>query len=41
MQSDTSLGLFQYLDDDGERPTIDSTDVTAYLRQITGQDFIS
>jgi DNA topoisomerase I len=31
--------LFQYVDDDGQRRTIDSGDVNAYLRQITGQDF--
>lgn len=31
--------LFQYLDDEGARQTIDSGDVNAYLREITGQDF--
>ena len=31
--------LFQYIDDEGQRRTIDSADVNAYLRQITGQDF--
>jgi DNA topoisomerase I len=31
--------LFQYLDDEGQRRTIDSNDVNEYLRQITGQDF--
>jgi DNA topoisomerase-1 len=31
--------LFQYLDDEGQRRTIDSADVNEYLRQITGQDF--
>jgi DNA topoisomerase-1 len=31
--------LFQYLDEDGQRRPIDSADVNAYLRQITGQDF--
>jgi DNA topoisomerase-1 len=31
--------LFQYVDDEGQRRTIDSADVNAYLRQITGQDF--
>lgn len=31
--------LFQYLDDDGERRTLDSADVNDYLREITGQDF--
>ena len=33
--------LFQYCDDEGQRRTIDSTDVNEYLRQITGQDFTS
>jgi DNA topoisomerase-1 len=32
-------GLFQYLDDEGQRRTIDSNDVNEYLQQITGQDF--
>ena len=31
--------LFQYLDDDGERHTIDSTDVNEYIRQIAGEEF--
>jgi DNA topoisomerase-1 len=31
--------LFQYLDTAGQRQTIDSADVNAYLRAITGQDF--
>jgi DNA topoisomerase I len=31
--------LFQYVDDDGQRQSIDSSDVNAYLREITGQDF--
>ena len=31
--------LFQYLDEDGQRQTIDSSDVNEYLREITGQDF--
>jgi len=31
--------LFQYLDEDGKRQTIDSADVNDYLREITGQDF--
>ena len=30
--------LFQYLDDDGVRQSVDSADVNAYLREITGQD---
>ena len=31
--------LFQYLDTEGQRQTIGSADVNAYLRVITGQDF--
>jgi DNA topoisomerase-1 len=31
--------LFQYLDDEGRRQTVDSGDVNDYLREITGQDF--
>ncbi len=31
--------LFQYIDGDGERHTIDSSDVNEYLREITGQHF--
>lgn len=31
--------LFQYLDENGQRQTVDSDDVNAYLREITGQDF--
>src|SRR5687768_9721213 len=31
--------LFQYEDEDGERQTVDSADVNAYLREIAGQDF--
>jgi DNA topoisomerase-1 len=31
--------LFQYLDDDGDRRTVDSGDVNAYLREATGEDF--
>ncbi len=31
--------LFQYLDDDGARQSIDSGDVNAYLREITGEEF--
>jgi DNA topoisomerase-1 len=30
--------LFQYLDDDGKRQAVSSTDVNAYLREITGRD---
>jgi DNA topoisomerase-1 len=31
--------LFQYLDEDGSRHSIDSSDVNQYLHQITGQHF--
>src|SRR5437764_710756 len=31
--------LFQYIDDDGQRYTIESDDVNNYLRQISGQNF--
>src|ERR687897_2085161 len=31
--------LFQYEDENGQRQTVDSADVNAYLREITGQDF--
>jgi DNA topoisomerase-1 len=31
--------LFQYLDQEGERHSVDSSDVNAYLHEITGQDF--
>jgi DNA topoisomerase I len=31
--------LFQYVDDEGARQMIDSGDVNAYLREITGEDF--
>jgi len=31
--------LFQYQDDEGELHTIDSGDVNAYLREVTGEDF--
>jgi DNA topoisomerase I len=31
--------LFQYLDDEGERRDVTSSDVNAYLREITGEDF--
>jgi len=31
--------LFQYIDDDGSRQTIDSADVNEYLREISGHDF--
>jgi DNA topoisomerase-1 len=33
--------LFQYVDETGKRQTIESLDVNAYLREITGQDFTS
>ena len=31
--------LFQYIDDQGRRQDVTSTDVNAYLREVTGQDF--
>jgi DNA topoisomerase-1 len=31
--------LFQYVDEDGERHSIDSADVNEYLREISSQDF--
>ncbi len=31
--------LFQYLDDDGQPRTVDSGDVNAYIKDITGEDF--
>jgi DNA topoisomerase-1 len=31
--------LFQYLDDDGERHSVSSDDVNAYLREISGEGF--
>jgi len=31
--------LFQYLDDEGNRGSIDSEDVNEYLRRISGQDY--
>jgi DNA topoisomerase-1 len=31
--------LFQYLDDEGNRSSIDSEDVNEYLRKISGQDY--
>jgi DNA topoisomerase-1 len=31
--------LFQYIDEDGQRQTIDSSDVNEYLREITGEEF--
>ena len=31
--------LFQYIDEDGQRQTVDSADVNKYLRDISGQDF--
>ena len=31
--------LFQYIDENGQRQTIDSSDVNDYLREITGEDF--
>jgi DNA topoisomerase-1 len=31
--------LFEYVDDDGETRTVDSSDVNDYLRQVTGEDY--
>ncbi len=31
--------LFQYLDDDNQRQSVDSSDVNDYLREIGGDDF--
>ncbi|MEX0762447.1 MAG: DNA topoisomerase IB [Dehalococcoidia bacterium] len=31
--------LFQYVDDDGQRRTVESADVNSYLREVTGLDF--
>ncbi|WP_372785486.1 DNA topoisomerase IB [Phenylobacterium sp.] len=31
--------LFQYLDEDGQRHTVESADVNAYLREVLGDDF--
>ena len=31
--------LFQYVDDNGQRQTIDSADVNEYLREVSGQSF--
>jgi DNA topoisomerase I len=31
--------LFQYVDESGERQTVDSTDVNDYLRELSGDDF--
>ncbi len=31
--------LFQYIDDDGTHQDVDSQDVNAYLKEITGEDF--
>ncbi|HWJ96071.1 MAG TPA: DNA topoisomerase IB, partial [Telluria sp.] len=31
--------LFQYVDEDGETHSIDSSDVNEYLREITGEDY--
>ena len=33
--------LFQYIDEDGQRQTVGSEEVNAYLKDITGQDFTS
>jgi DNA topoisomerase-1 len=31
--------LFEYVDDEGETRTVDSSDVNDYLRQVTGEDY--
>jgi DNA topoisomerase-1 len=31
--------LFQYVEEDGTRRTVDSDDVNAFIRQVTGEDF--
>jgi len=31
--------LFQYIDENGDRQVIDSSDVNQYVREITGEDF--
>jgi DNA topoisomerase-1 len=31
--------LFQYVDEEGQRQSVDSSDVNDYLREVTGQDF--
>ena len=31
--------LFQYIDEEGQRRSVDSSDVNAYLREISGEDF--
>jgi DNA topoisomerase-1 len=31
--------LFQYVDEEGERRTVESADVNTYLREISGEDF--
>ena len=33
--------LFQYLDEEGKRQSVESSDVNEYLRDITGEDFTS
>ena len=33
--------LFQYIDENGERQTIASEDVNAYLKEVTGEDYTS
>jgi len=33
--------LFQFVDQDGKRQTIESSDVNEYLREVTGEDFTS
>lgn len=33
--------LFQYIDENGERQAIESADVNAYLKEVTGEDYTS
>lgn len=33
--------LFQYLDDDGKRQAVGSSDVNAYLKEVSGEDYTS
>ena len=33
--------LFQFVDEEGKRQTIESSDVNSYLREVTGEDFTS
>jgi DNA topoisomerase-1 len=33
--------LFQYIDDEGERQSVGSSDVNAYLKEVSGEDYTS